>query len=381
MDSILDDVVRIAAIDRSGMCNLAEQFPEQCQEAITISKALRIPLGKPATGKLNVNYVQPKNIVVVGMGGSAIGGSLLKDWLRDTLPIPLEVCRGYDLPAYANEETLALAVSYSGNTEETLSSYLQAVERRCMIIAVTSGGLLEKFSEELETPLVKLPQGYPPRSAIAYLFFPLVYSLQQLRLISPDDEIDEALAVIQKLRNELKSETPTSHNLAKKLAIAIKDSVPLIATSNRYRSIALRMKTQFNENSKMLAKVEIFPELNHNETVGWMGCENLSRIFSVILIRDAQEPVEIRTRIEETKKLVFRNRARSVLEVTTKGRGYLARMFSALYVGDFTSIYSAIRSGIDPTPVSVIDELKRRLEKTTRKREEIKAKFKRFAAC
>jgi glucose/mannose-6-phosphate isomerase len=247
-----------------------------------------------------------------------------------------------------------------------------------MIIAITSGGLLEKFSVELEIPLVKLPRGYPPRSAIAYLFFPLVYSLKQLQLIRPDDEIEEALTVIQELRDELKSDTPASRNLAKKLAIAIKDSVPLVATSPRYQSVALRMKTQFNENSKMLARVEVFPELNHNETVGWIGDQSLSRVYSVILIRDAHEPVDIRTRIEETKTLVFHDRAHAVLEITTHGEGYLARMLSALYVGDFTSIYSAIQAGIDPTPVRIIDELKRRLEKTTRKHEEIKAKYKRF---
>jgi glucose/mannose-6-phosphate isomerase len=381
MDPILDDAIRIAEIDKKGMCNLAERFPEQCQDAIIISKAFRIPTGGPSTGKLGIKYVKPKNVIVVGMGGSAIGGSLLKDWLRDSLPIPLEVCRGYDLPAYANEETLVLAVSYSGNTEETLSSYLQAIEQKCMIVAVTSGGLLEKFSENLGIPLVKLPQGYPPRSAIGYLFFPLVYSLKQLQLINPEIEIeiDEAIAVIHELRDELKPKRAASHNPAKKLAIAIKESVPFIATSNLYRSVALRMKTQFNENSKTLAKVEVFPELNHNETVGWTELKSLHRNFSVILIRDDREPVEIKTRIEETKKLVFNGRAHTVLEVKTKGRKKLARIFSALYVGDFTSIYLAILSGIDPTPVTIIDELKKRLEKTVSKRDKLKARFERLA--
>ncbi len=221
MSSILDDLKAVEDIDREGMCRIVGRFPEQCREAIEIAKTLVFPK-EVAIGKAHIRYERPANIIVAGMGGSAIGGNLLKDWLRDVLPVPVEVCRGYHLPAYADERTLILAVSYSGNTEETLSTYLEALEKHCMAVAVTSGGLLHEFSEELKVPLVRLPGGYPPRSAVAYLFFPLVYCLERLGLINPVGEVEEAVATVAGLRDEVKAEVPVARNPSKRLAVGLR---------------------------------------------------------------------------------------------------------------------------------------------------------------
>ena len=375
MSAILDDLKEIASIDREGMCKIVERFPEQCKEAIKIAEGLVLPREVKIPGKTQIGYDKPANIIVAGMGGSAIGGNLLKDWLRNRLTVPIEVCRGYHLPAYAGEETLVLAVSYSGNTEETLTAYLEAIDKGCMTIAVTSGGLLQEFSKKLGVPYVWLPSGYPPRSAIAYLFFPLVYSLEKLRLIQVAEEVEETVASVTELRDEVKLETPTSLNPSKKLAIGLKDSIPFICGFDLYESVALRIKTQLNENSKIPAKTESFPELNHNETVGWTGSRDLTKNFSVVLIRDDWEEPVIRTRIDVTRSLVFDEGAKEVLEIRGRGRGRLARMLSAMYIGDYASIYLAILNHIDPTPVTIIDKLKNKLEEEVNKTSKLKKRF------
>ncbi len=378
MSLILDDMKNVAGIDREGMCKIAERFPEQCEDAIKVSKTLMLPKEVKISNTLLMNYGKARNILVVGMGGSAIVGNLLKDWLRKTLPIPIEVCRSYHLPAYADRNTLVLTVSYSGNTEETLSAYLEAVERGCMTISFTSGGLLQEFSEELGVPLVRLPKGYPPRSAIAYLFFPLVSSLEKLKLIGSTEEVNEAVTVVAKLRDEIKSEIPISLNPSKKIAMALEGSIPFICGFDFYESIALRLKTQFNENSKTLANVEFFPELNHNEIVGWTGLKDLTKRFSVILIRDRQEEAEIKTRIDMTRRLVFDKGAKNVLEIQARGLGKLARMLSAMYIGDFASIYLAILYRTNPTTIKVIEELKKHLGEKTNKNRKLREKVERL---
>jgi glucose/mannose-6-phosphate isomerase len=338
-----------------------------------------IPKKVNISNNLNIRYKRPKNIIIAGMGGSAIGGDLLKDWLRNELQVPIEVCRNYHLPAYAGKETLVLAVSYSGNTEETLSAYLEAVHKQCMTVAFTSGGLLQKFSQELGVPFLRLPSGYPPRGAIAYLLFPLMASLKRFKLIHTDEEeIKEAVAVVTDVSGEVKPSTPTALNPSKRLAIGLKGSIPFVCGFDFYESVATRMKTQFNENSKVPAKTEHFSELNHNETVGWTGSTDLPRNFSIVLIRDEQEPIEIRTRVDFTRSLVLDRSAERVLEVRARGKGRLARMLSVMYVGDFASIYLAILYGVDPTPVLIVDELKRKLEEKTNKTMELMERFKRL---
>lgn len=362
MSALLDDVERMKRIDRDGMYAILAKFPEHCEEAIDEAKDLQIPRRVQISERLVLRYGAPKQIVIVGMGGSAIGGSLFKDWLRASLPIPVEVCRGYTLPGYADEETLVLATSYSGNTEETLSCLLEAVEKRCMVVGISSNGLLQEFGEELGLPLVTIPGGNPPRSAVPYIFFSLVAVLDALKILpSMDGEIEEAIAVLKEVREEIKPEQPLSDNLAKKIAIGLQGSIPLISGFGFYESVALRMKTQFNENSKTPAIIELFPELRHNTVVGWAGPRNLTKKFGVLLIRDREEPPEIQKMTEVTKKQIFNDGAATVMEIWTRGHGKLARMLSTLYVGDFASVYLGILYGVNPTPTKNIDELKKHL--------------------
>jgi glucose/mannose-6-phosphate isomerase len=296
------------------------------------------------------------------MGGSAIGGDLLKGWVRDRFNSPIEVCREYHLPKYAGPNTLVIAISYSGNTEETLNSFVEAVERGCMTFSISSGGLLEKFNHTLGLPHMRVPSAFPPRSALPYLFFPPIALLQKLGALSNFDvELAEAISTLKNIREEICAASPSETNPSKKLAIDIEGLIPMVCGFGPFEAVANRIKTQFNENSKTPAKAEFFPEMNHNETLGWSGLRKLTKTFGVVLIRSNDEPPEIRTRIEVTRELVPNDGAGKVVEIWAKGLGRLGKMLSAMYVGDFASIYLGILYGIDPTLISVIDNLKNRL--------------------
>jgi glucose/mannose-6-phosphate isomerase len=314
--------------------------------------------------KIKIKYRKPKTIVVAGMGGSAIGGELLKDWAKAQIKTPIEVCRDYDLPAYADENTLVFATSYSGETEETLSVFLEALKRKCMTITISSGGTLQRFAQELDVPHLLVPSGMAPRATLPYLFIPLPCILQKIG-IAPNmqKEYSDTVRILKQIGEENSPEIPSACNPSKTLATEIQGTIPTVYGFGFYRAVAQRFKTQINENSKNPAKWEYLPELNHNEIVGWEEAKEFAKYFSVIFIRDKEEPEEIKLRIEVSKELISRTLT-GLFEVWSKGNSKLARMASVICTGDFTSVYLAILRGIDPTPVKSIDFLKRRLAET-----------------
>ena len=347
MVTLLDQPIKVKKIDKSDMLGHLTKTPDHCLDAVNRARQVKVP-----------EKVKPKNIIIAGMGGSAIGGEILQDWLREELPIPVEVCKDYVLPAYANEDTLFFANSYSGNTEETLTAFVEAIRRKCIAITITSGGYLLSFSKKLQVPHVAIPSQLPSRVAIPYLFFPLPVLLERMGILSSrEEDIEETIQILKKVGEENSPEIPTENNVAKKLALELVDTIPVVYGFRQYGAIARRLKTQFNENSKVLSKYDVFPELNHNETVGWEAPEALTKNYSVILIRDPNEPPEIRHRIEATKSLAL-HKAKKILEIHAKGDGKLAKMFSVLRVGDFASVYLAILQRVDPTPVKIIDRIK-----------------------
>ncbi len=350
--TILDDANEIRKVDRSNMLSFCVEAAKHYRKAFQMAKTVM------------VYYPRPKEIIAAGMGGSAIGGELLKDWTRDALKIPLEVCRDYTLPAYADENTLILAVSYSGETEETLSIFLEALKRKCMIMCISSGGTLIELAEKMKIPHLRVPSGIPPRAALPYLFITMLVLMDKLGLASNVEmEISEAINVIRQVCGENAPQKPLRENFSKMLASNISGTVPVVYGFGLYRSVAQRFKQQFNENSKVPSKWEIFPELNHNEVVGWEKPEKLSKCFSAIILRDKSEPQEIRGRIEATKELML-DKIAGIYEVWSRGEGQLAKMLSTTLIGDFASVYLALLHGIDPTPVEAITTLKKRIAKT-----------------
>lgn len=351
--SILDRISDTQKIDKSDMLGHCIKTPQYSRDVVERAELIEMP----------VKYKNPCHIVISGMGGSAIGGEILKDWLRDELSIPIEISSDYVLPAYADEDTLVFAVSHSGETEETLSSFVDALRKKCMIVAITSGGHLLSFSKRLNLPFVQIPGGLPPRAAIPFLFFPLPVLLEKIGLLSNvREEIDETIGVMKTVGEANSPTVPVKDNLAKRLAVELVGAVPVVYGFKQYNAIAHRLKTQFNENSKVVCRYDVFPELNHNEVVGWEAPEALTKRFSVVIIRDHDEPVEVRRRIEATKLLALKG-VRKVLEIYASGDNKLARMFSVLHVGDFVSVYLAILQGKDPTPVKTISAIKEELKR------------------
>jgi glucose/mannose-6-phosphate isomerase len=364
MVAVLDNQEMVKKVDRSDMLGCLVKTSDYCRDAIKRAKQINLP-----------KKVNPRNIVIVGMGGSAIGGEILHDWLRDTLPIPIEVCRDYILPAYVNKDTLVLVNSYSGNTEETLTAFLNAIERKCTVLAVTSGGQLEAFCKRLHVHYVMIPSGLQPRVAVPYMFFPYPVLLEKLGILSKiEDELEEAIAVLAKVAKANAQTVPSGDNRAKQLAGDLLGTIPVVYGFRQYTSIAHRLKTQFNENSKVPSKSDSFPELNHNETVGYDAPETLTKRQSVILIRDPKEPREIRNRIETTTDLVF-NKANKVNEITAQGKGKLAKMFAVMCIGDYASVYLAILQNKDPTSVNIIDRVKVELAKKTHMKEQFEVEL------
>jgi glucose/mannose-6-phosphate isomerase len=313
--------------------------------------------------KILLSYSKPENIIVAGMGGSGIGGELLKDWARDKATVPIEVSRGYSLPAYANKNSLVLIVSYSGETEESLSAFLDAAKRNCMIHCISSGGSLLEFAEKLNVPYLRVPSGMPPRAALPYLFTPLLKSLEKMKIVSSvSEDFSEATKILERISGENAPEKPTRANFSKTLALGIDDTVPVVYGFGIYRSVAQRFKQQFNENSKIPSKWEFFPELNHNEIVGWEKAGDLAKHFSAIFIRDKSESNEIRSRIETTKALM--NPDSKLFEVWSQGKCALAKMLSTICIGDFASVYLAVLRKVDPTPVKTIALLKEKMKQS-----------------
>lgn len=348
----MDNLDEIRRIDRSNMLSFCVDAPKHYGEAAKIANTF------------SVGYPKPQTIVVAGMGGSAIGGELLKDWARDRVTMPIEVCREYSLPAYVNRKTLVFVVSYSGETEESLSVFLDAVKRKCMVVCISSGGKLREFAEKLNVPHLLVPSGMAPRATLPYLFMPLPSILDKIGVVSGVGvEVSDVTSVLKLVSLENLPEKPQSGNFSKTLASNICGTVPVVYGFGIYRAVAQRFKTQFNENSKVPAKWEVFPELNHNEIVGWEEVGALAKDFSLLFIRDTDEPSEMRRRIETTQKLICKEKLKA-FEVWGRGKTKLSKMLSVICMGDFTSVYLAVLRGVDPTPVRTISLLKDKIKQS-----------------
>jgi glucose/mannose-6-phosphate isomerase len=350
-EAMLDDSSRMTKVDASSMRNIMLSYPESCLEAYELAKDLDLPK----------RISKPRNIVFAGMGGSSLGANLIKAWTLDRSEIPIEICQDYHLPSFVDKNSFVVAVSYSGNTEETLTAFVEAVERGCTVASVTSGGKLMEFSDKLGVPCVRVAPGLPPRGALPYLFMPLIQLIQRAGIKVEPEDITELIEKFKEMRNEFRPETPFEKNRAKQIAFKSLGYIPVVYGWGIYVPVAQRIKCQLNENSKIPAFWSILPEADHNDAVGWDGDKETSKKFCVLMIRDPQEPEEMWNRIESTNKIVLKDNVSKIIEIQASGKSALARMISVLYLGDFVSLYTAVLRGVDPTPVNVIERLKNEL--------------------
>lgn len=350
----LDTVAELSQADPGGMLAVLWNLPEQCQEAWRIG----MEAGFERREKI-------EQVVVTGLGGSAIGGDLLRVYALEEASVPVLVNRDYRLPAFVGPQTLVFAVSYSGNTEETLSAYQDARARGAFIIAITTGGALAEKAKQDGVPLVLIPGGISPRAATGYLFLPTVALLQRMGILSDSTAgVEETVAVLKDMRQQLGPQSPESSNPAKQLARRFFNRLPVIyGSSGTTETVAMRWKGQINENSKAAAYFNVFPELNHNEIVGTERPLNLLREMELVFLCDPDDHPRVKARLKITRDLIS-ERVGGITEVYARGESRLARSYSLIYLGDYTSVYLALLYGIDPTPVRLIDALKKRLAET-----------------
>jgi glucose/mannose-6-phosphate isomerase len=349
--NVLDNLEKIRSIDKSDMLNYCVDARVHYRKALDIAQTI------------TADFPFPDNVIVAGMGGSAIGGDLLKDWTKNKAEVPIEVYREYSLPDYADKKTLVIIISYSGDTEEALSAFSDALKRECMIFCISSGGALLKFAQKHSVPFVQVPSGMPPRAALPYLLVPLLVLMEKtLVVLDATTELEEAIQVLGKVCTENSPVNPAIDNPSKDLALYIDNTVPIIYGFGIFRGVAQRLKCQFNENSKSPAKWEYFSEIDHNEIVGWEHPGNTIRSFTAVFLRDIDEPVEMESRIEITKQ-IMEQAGVVTINVTAQGISLLARMLSIVVFGDFVSVYLAVLHEVDPTPVQSINVLKATLEK------------------
>lgn len=343
----------LCRIDTTGMFAALEGLPVQCTSACwDLVRQVELP---------EIEAIS--NIVVTGLGGSAIGGDLLRVYAADKISVPITVNRDYVLPKFVGPDTLVFAVSYSGNTEETLSAYEEARARGASIITITTGGKLGEMAKKDGFPVIGVPCGISPRAAIGFLFIPTLRMLQRLGLL-PDvtGEITEMIDFIREMRKKLGPDANEEENPAKQLARKLQNKISVIwGSTGTTEVVAQRWKGQINENAKAPAYWNVLPELNHNEIVGFQFPLEILKKIHVIILRDERDHPRVHKRIEITKD-VIKDAVDGYTEVWASGEGVLSRLYSLIYIGDYTSVYLAALYGIDPGPVKVIDYLKRELQ-------------------
>lgn len=350
---LLDDREGFRKIDRCDMLSFVDQLPEMLVQARRFSTGVSLP-----------NLAQVNQVLVLGMGGSAIAGDLAADLFLKSGKAPILGNRSYALPEFAGPATLVFAISYSGDTEETIAAVKEAEKKNAQIICITAGGRLREIAENKKHPLFLIPSGFQPRAALAYLFLPLAITLGKLRLAAfSDEDIGETIALLRKLREEYGFAKAARINPAKQLAKKWLDKIPLIfGSAGTTGAAALRFKTQLNENSKAAALMNLFPELNHNELVSLAAVKRDEHNFVLTILRDEEDSERTKKRIEITKSLLCRQLG-GITEVYSQGKSRLARIFSLVMFGDYTSVYLAALKGIDPTPVEIISRLKKEMQR------------------
>jgi len=297
-------------------------------------------------------------IIVTGLGGSAISGDILQTFVQKELTIPFIVNRSYHIPPFGDENSLVMASSYSGNTEETLSVFNEALERKCNIVCLGSGGKLMELAGKHDLPFVKLEKGYQPRYSLYNSFFSLLLVLERLKLIPDQQKVVES--IINNIREDGKKYSE-ENNSALNIAESLIGFIPLIYSAVDITSaVGTRLKCQFNENSKLHAFHNIIPELNHNEIIGWETFLDKQINAKLITLIDREYHPQIKRRFEITSELIAGTGV-EVISLSSDKSTLKERLFDLIYLGDWISYYLAVLRGVNPTSIKNINILKERL--------------------
>lgn len=352
----LDDLEGIASLDSEDVLGSVEKFADQCRDAWNVGiTAVGLPDGAGVD-----------SIVVLGMGGSGVSGDVVQSVVEPRLPLPLRVIKSYSpLPEWVGRNTLVFAVSYSGSTEETVDAMEDAHTKGARIVAISSGGPLAELAVNYGIAHVAIPAGLQPRASLPFLTMPLLASLQNMGLIPEmGDEVDETVKVISEMAARSTRSVPATGNPAKQLAGKLIGKIPVIYGGYGVGgTAAMRFKCDLNEYGKSPAFWNFFPELNHNEVVGWNKVADVTREhFVLVLLREEGEHPRIVHRFEITEGLIDGHFS-EVVEVQAEGLSPLARLMSLIFITQLAAIYVGLAHGVDPGPVETIMKLKSELAK------------------
>lgn len=326
--------------DIEDMRGVILEMPSQAEQGYKSVEAVDL-------SKLKEKY---SSVIIAGMGGSSIAGLLLQSYLSDE-KISVHVVQDYSLPAWAGKKTLVIACSYSGNTEETLSLFKEARRNDCGVAAVTTGGKLEEYAGASRLPIATLPHGFQPRAAMIVQFFALLRLLERLKLV--ESRARDVIKLKEEIRSKLQGLEKNAIILSEKLV----GRIPIVYTSKRFEAVGYRWKCQFNENSKVMAFNNVFPELNHNEVEGF---ENPGASYHAVILRFDEDHRRVQRRMTLTKDIMLR-KGISDTEIGIRGPTLLSKVFSAVVLGDLTSYYLALRLKVNPSQVKLIEDFKKNL--------------------
>ena len=321
-----------------------ESFPEHLLNSLELSANVRF----------KTHRKQIRNIVIAGLGGSGIGGKIVSDILSERCDIPIQVYNDYNIPAYVNKRTLFIASSYSGNTEETINAIGQAIQQDAEVAVLTSGGFLERIAQEKDLNHIVMPGGFPPRAAFGLSSVAIFYILYKYVLIK-NFFITDIEAIARKLQDNQKEIAQMAQNLAAQ----IKGTTPIIYSDSKYEGVAIRLRQQFNENAKTLCWHNVFPEMNHNELVGWASG---SEQFSVLMFRTPDMHDRTKIRMDLCKD-IFEKYTNKIYDIPAQGETTLQVSYFLIHFGDWLSYYLSMEREVDPVEVNVIDYLKGELAK------------------
>jgi glucose/mannose-6-phosphate isomerase len=350
----LDDLQAMKKIDTQDMLGCIDRLPDQLEEAWNAGQSFPLP-----DSLRNI-----RRIVIAGMGGSAIGGSMLAAYASPLSEAPIVVWRGYSLPAWAKgPETLVIASSYSGNTEETLSAYQSALENKCTVLALTTGGKLAADSEKDGVPMWKFTYRGQPRSAVGYTFaLPCAVAARLGFLPDPAADIAAAARSMREQRGQIGADAPAARNPAKLLAQKAMGKSVIVFGADYLAPVARRWKGQVSEIAKAWGQFEELPELDHNTVAGTVQPKEVIERSIVVLLRSKFNHPRNFRRVDITREL-FGRQGWQTEEVAAAGTGPLPQMYACLHFGDYTAFYLAMLYATDPSPVAVIEDLKKMLVK------------------
>jgi glucose/mannose-6-phosphate isomerase len=343
----LDDRKLMERLDPSGLISRIEALPEQCEEAWRHASAF----------ELSAAHREANAVIVLGMGGSAIAGDIFRA-LAFSSQKPVHVVRGYGLPAFAGGETLVIACSHSGNTEETLSAFEQALAAKAKVVALTMGGRLGDLASANGVPAMVYRYDGEPRSALGHQLMALLGVGQQAGCLSAQDAaVQEAVRTLRQQRELIGSAVPAGRNPAKQLASKLHGRLPVVVGAGVLIEAARRWKTQFNENSKCWAISDELPELDHNTIVGFGLTKDVVRRLHVVFLSHPALGQRMLRRIELTAEALS-DAGVTHERVEAAGAGPLAQALTSIFFGDLVSYYLALLNGVDPAPVGPITKLK-----------------------